>query len=253
MFKNTIICIHFICRFVGTSTQLDKPHLRKFGCNMASAAMVLKAIGAKTSSIRYDLRTNTSSYLEADPFTVTMANIGWLPVTYNQTNGHYEITGYTSSDTPCYALWSNIASSFGKTVYSVDLTGKTVKEKADAIDFYLNNHPGGIMVRIGGAHTFVVTAFDYSGDAGFNANAIAPSVEITQENQHLFVDEEISDINNIPATLNYGINSEYDSLLHVCDPATSTTSKGDNVVFTSSYSYLTYGGIENFNWIKYFN
>ena len=244
--------------FVGTSTQLAQPHLRMFGCNMASAAMVLKNLGATTSSTRYDLRTKTSYNLAADPYTVTMANIGWLSTTYNSNNTHYEITGYTAVNTPCYvSYWYNIANSFGKTAYNVDFSTLSTDSKAYNLDYYIKQNPEGILVRINGSHTLVFTASNYTSGSNYssslNNNVLAPAVEITQENQYLYEDEGISNIYSVPKVSNIGINSTYDSMFYCCDPATGQASKGDNVLFTSSYSYLTYGGIENINWIRFFN
>ena len=93
------------------------------GCVIASYAMILRNLGATTSSSHYDFRSGSTGYLAADPFTVMLANTAWPTITANS-NGIY--TANTSQD-PIYTYHSRIASSFGKTIRQVSLSGAVVE------------------------------------------------------------------------------------------------------------------------------
>lgn len=243
------------------ANMLSSPHLRKFGCNVAAAAMALRNMNATTISMQYDVRTLSSGYLSADPFTVMMANTGWQPITYDANTGRFLMLGYTASETPCYVQsWYTIASSFGKTAYTVEFDGDTASHIAYNIDYYLDQNPEGVLVRFQSGssyHTVLFTASNYTGSRAsvLNNIAIESPIAITAQNDYLYVDEAISDIETLhlsPFTRS-ATSSAYDSMFYCCDPATGQASKGDNVIFTSSYTYGVYGGLSNVIWMRFFD
>lgn len=228
--------------------QLNKGHINKWGCSIASMAMVLRNMGATVSN-KYDLRTGTTGNLNADPFTVTMANISWPEIT-SGSNNHYEILSYTSENSPMNPYWHRIASSFGKTAYLVDLTNKNNLEKADILAYHVNANPEGIVVRTAG-HTlvFTQTTHEISEDLLLYSKLPTP-VEITQSNEAAIALAEFANIQN-----DYSVravsSTEYDSEFICYDPGTSQSALGNGVTFSNSYTARNIGGIDRITYLYY--
>lgn len=105
------------------------------GCAIASCAMVLHNLGAKMTN-GYDFRTDTYGDLEADPYTVSLANSG---------NVGNDGTGRMYNN-PIYIANSTVASAFkvdGKSI-SADISYSPTKED---IKKALDDHPEGVIVK----------------------------------------------------------------------------------------------------------
>lgn len=233
--------------FSASSNQLNKGHINKWGCNITSIAMILRNMGATTSSNRTDFRTNTTGRLSADPFTVAMSNMSWPTVTkVNSTR--YEITSYTDQGGPTYTYWATAVSGFGKSAYKVDLSGKTAKEKADILAYYINKNPEGILVRVGNSHSVVFTKTTHPIPSTISADPILLSVE----NETVIAMEEWIAEQNAVMPIAISATS-YDSLFTCYDPGTSTSTKGNGVTYDNSWAYSQYGGIDQVNYLYYFD
>lgn len=228
--------------------QLIKGHINYWGCSISSMAMVLRNMGATVSN-KYDIRTGTTGNLDADPFTVTMANISWPEITLGS-NNHYEITSYTSESSPMVANWYTIASSFGKTAYEVNLTNKNNLEKADILAYHVKANPEGIVVRTSG-HTlvFTQTTHEISEDSLLYARLPAP-IEITQSNEVAIALAEFADMQNAYSVRAVS-STEYDSEFICYDPGTSQSALGNGVIFSNSYTARNIGGIDRITKIYY--
>lgn len=69
-----------------SSSWLSRP--KSAGCVITSYAMILRNLGATTSSKHYDFRSGVTGYLASDPFTVMLANTSWPNIT-TSTSGTY--------------------------------------------------------------------------------------------------------------------------------------------------------------------
>lgn len=234
----------------------DAGHVNKWGCYASAYAMILKNLGAKTITQETDFRTGYTGYLDADPFTIMLANTQFPAVNYNSSNQHYEITSYTLSNTPVYMYYVRVANAFGYDVVNVDLSGKTAEEKSSTITQHLNSHPEGVHLRISysvdgsAAHSLVFTKSTYS-VSSISLNSIEKGTLMTDVNA---VAEMAELNNNSYQTNNFSImtTSSFDSYFTVCDPGTQWLDKGDNVNFTNSYSYSNFGGIPHLVLLQYF-
>jgi hypothetical protein len=106
------------------------------GCAIASCAMVLHNLGA-TMTDGYDFRTDTQGNLEADPYTVSLAN--------SRSTGSTTGSGCLYNN-PIYIANSSIASAFkvdGKSI-SADVSYSPSKK---AIKEALDEHPEGVIVK----------------------------------------------------------------------------------------------------------
>ncbi len=109
------------------------------GCAIASVAMVLHNLGAKTTNRIVDFRTGFNGYATADPFTVGMANIGVTSAPTTTTSGfNYQ----TSSNIIAINNWTNLVGAFGKTITS-DVTTSTWSD----ITKKLAANPQGVIVK----------------------------------------------------------------------------------------------------------
>lgn len=242
--------------FSGEYYQLDKPHLRKWGCYVTSIAMVLRNMNVTTVMPQYDVRTGGYGYLYADPYTVTMANAYWPTITWNSESGRYEALSYTSFHSPVYiSSYNYIASSFGKNIYEVSFSGMDAATIAFNLDYYINQNPEGVLVSFED-HMMVFTESYYNGSIIMKSDSaqelkLASPVRLTPENEHLYRDS-IPTIDSIQSR-SVTRNSHYDGMFRCCDPAADTEADGNNVWFTQCEKYDSKGGIENIIRIRYFD
>ncbi len=98
----------------------DVPHLvsgiiNTWGCTACSWAMVLANLGVTTPARHPDIRLNGwTGYMVPDPFTVTLANTGWVPLTYS--SGRYVSQWVSAEDparAPVYIVNDAVANGFG--------------------------------------------------------------------------------------------------------------------------------------------
>lgn len=241
--------------YTPANNQLNKGHMNKWGCNMCSIAMIFKNMGATTKNSRYDFRNGTSKKQSADPFTVSMANMGWPSVAYSSADKVYNITSYTTSGGPCYTFWATAAGEFGKSAYKVDFKNLTAKQKADTIAYYLDKNPEGILVRVGNTHSLVFTDTTHpvpTNPAAKSASYIPEPILLTQENESAIAYEEYLASEN--AVMSRAVTTTtYDSKFTCYDPGTTQSTKGNGVTYNNSYSAGVYGGIDNVNFIYYFD
>lgn len=233
--------------FSASSNQLNKGHINKWGCNITSIAMILRNMGATTSSNRTDFRTNTTGRLSADPFTVAMSNMSWPSVT-KVSSTRYEITSYTNKGGPTYTFWATALSGFGKSAYKVDLSGKTTKEKADILAYYINKNPEGILVRVRNSHSVVFTKTTHPVPSTISVTPLL----ISAENETAIAVEEWLAEQKAVVPISISATS-YDSLFTCYDPGTSTSTKGKGVTYNNSWACSQYGGIDQVNFLYYFD
>jgi len=120
--------VFFVDGYNGTADWMDE------GCKISCIAMVLRNMNAKLAK-GYDLRTNQTDNLDADPFTVMLANAG--------SNGK-ELTTRRLSGSPIVAAYSNISSRF-------TVNGKAVESSISGVNrgtikHLLDEHPEGVIV-----------------------------------------------------------------------------------------------------------
>lgn len=118
--------------FSGTSDWMDE------GCNTCSFAMILKNLGA-TLDKGYDFRTGKTDDLEADPYTVALANSG----NYGATKKTEHLSGNpVTIDMPrLLSRFSVGGSPVAATVKRGNITRKQIKEALD-------EHPEGVIVEV---------------------------------------------------------------------------------------------------------
>lgn len=136
--------------------------LMESGCNITAIAMVMRNLKKSTTSDLYDFRTSYTGKLLADPYVVTLANIG-SDGEITATSTEYYLT--TSNLDPMnIGSYRDIATAFGATyVNNPSLSGES-SDKADTIMSYLNNGYSnqGVIVRTNG-HSIVVFKSDNVG------------------------------------------------------------------------------------------
>ncbi len=218
-------------------------------------AMIFKNMGATTSTNRYDFRSGKTAKQSADPFTVAMGNMGWPSVTYSSTDKVYNITSYTDKGGPTYTYWATAAKEFGKSAYKVDFSSLTTKEKADTLAYYIKKNPEGILVRVGNSHSLVFTSSTHPAPDNPAANStsyIPDPVLLTSENEKAVAYEEFVAEEN--AIMSRAVTTTtYDSKFTCYDPGTTQSTKGNGVTYDKSYSAGKYGGIDNVDYIYYFD
>ena len=224
-----------------SSTWLDK--IKSGGCIASSYAMILKNLGATTTSAKYDIRTGKTGILEPDPFTVTLANTNFPSIT--QSNGVY-IANTTRN--PVYMYHADALAGFGKTYTSYNLRNLSDQDKANAIAYQLSLHPEGIAVSYASGtrtHTVVFTGTTYEVPTSYNFSLSRVSdeemsmlatldSEVTLES----IQEWENAVNNKTRTTRA---STYDGLFTVCDPVTTTSLSGNQVLFGNAYVGTSYG------------
>lgn len=237
--------------YSATSNQLEAGHINKFGCSVSSLAMIFRNMDATTTENKYDFRNSTSTNQAADPFTVTMANIDWPTITFNDSNSRYEITSYTSSYSPTYVYWAKIANTFGVTATKVSLANKTTAQKADILAQYINDNPEGILVRVANSHSLIFTGTTHIISSSVRSYLLE-EIPVTLENEVEIVNQEyIDELNS--AALTSVTSTVYDGQFTCYDPGTTDSSKGNGVTFDNSWTASYYGGIDKVTYIYYFD
>ena len=138
------------------------------------------------------------------------------------------------------------------TPHIVYLTNYTASQKADALAQYINNHSEGILVRVSSSHTLVFTGTTHSRSGSIRELALE-DIEITAENEKYYVccEHEFGqdiELRNISVT-----STIYDSEFTCYDPGTTNSSKGMGVTYNNSWTASYYGGIDQINYIVYFD
>ena len=171
------------------------------GCTIASAAMMMKNMVA--TMYGKDIRTGYTGYLEADPYSAVLANCGVEPDDIVYENGRWNVYHLNATnpiaDPFCiYDDYERICSAFSVAAPGKVTLSGTAEEKVAQIEEALMDCPYGLILR--------------------------------------FVDGS-----NVHSVVVVGVDSaedDYNSRLIVCDSATSVPSKGNNVKFSSSYTYI---------------
>lgn len=205
------------------------------GCIVSSFAMMLKNMGKKTTSQKFDVRTGTTGYLSPDPVTVAYANMN-SPTFSN--NGTIYYTGQ-SSDPVTIQSYSRIASSFGATMKTINVSSYTSQKKADLIAYLLTRYPQGVAGFYGTPkknHTLVYLETTHEVSSSFTIPSLS------------YVTNSGETIINRPITLQsmraYEVarnsksisSSEFGSEFTVMDPVTNKTE-----LFDSSWTASNYG------------
>ncbi|MCI8388378.1 MAG: hypothetical protein HFE63_07960 [Clostridiales bacterium] len=119
------------------------------GCVLTCVAMLLRNRGATTQD-KYDYRFNmVRNTLEADPYTVFMANIFKNNSSKWESTSSNEIIDPECYPNPTTTIYDNIRLAFGKTItYDKTLPNNiiTPTEKAQYIHDTLSSHPEGILI-----------------------------------------------------------------------------------------------------------
>lgn len=214
------------------------------GCYVTSYAMVLRSLGKKTIKKVKDIRSSSTGYLGADPFTVTYANAGF-PSIVKSSNGNF-YAEYTGD--PVYTSPSTIASNFGATFSQVDLRGKEDSVKAYNLASYINKYPQGVVICFT-SHAVVGIGTTYPTTR--SAEEILPEIFINDPNfkdydfssSFLTVKTKYEDskLKNNASMNNYGI------YFTVCDPVSAYNQSGDNVLLSDCWT----GDNFNFSDIQY--
>ena len=212
------------------------------GCMLASYAMILHNMGKKTTTSKYDFRTDTTGRLEADPFTVMMANTNWPSI--SASNNKY--IANTTQD-PVYVYHNRIASTFGMTANRLYFSGND-QNIAYTIAYYLVEHPEGVAVTFNSGsryHTVVFTQTTLEVPATFTptdtvstlstADVELFSTELEQQDYEEYVEKYESKMINTLA-------NTYDEYFTVCDPATrGSNNDASPIAFGNSYASYSYG------------
>lgn len=234
--------------FTPAANQLSSGHMNVYGCYVCSIAMILRNLNVTTTVNRYDFRTGTTAKLPADPFTITMANIGWQSIIQMSPN-RYEVPSYTSSVSPVSTYRDIIASNFGLTAYTVDLSNTTAEEKADILAYYIANNPEGILIRVAHQHSIVFTQSSHP--VSMSRTIIPEAIEITSENEHLLFADDIC-CGTAPQSRVVS-STDFDDKFICYDPGTTDPTKGMGVPYDESISATSYGGLDVISYLVYFD
>lgn len=228
-----------------TSAKSYLERIKNAGCVASSYAMILRNLGAKTTSNQYDVRTGSTYKLNADPFTVSYSNTLFPSITYSSGSGIY--IANTTRD-PVFMFHSDALGGFGKTYTQYSLSG-TDTSKANAIAYQLSLHPEGVAVSFeknSNTHTvvFIATTHDVPLSYTF-PNSTALSADILCETESLtpnVTEESVlaweqAYLNKIASTN----ASAFDSKFTVCDPVSTATVSGNQVLFGNAYIANAYG------------
>ncbi len=221
--------------------QNNNDDIMKRGCVISCVAMILDTLDKKSINQVYDFRNITStppstaaiqsSVVIPDPFTCTLANVEYLTtqgtsviINNYATNNEYNCP--FSSYVPVTAHYDKIANAFGATfddskVRFYKILSGDYKTKAQTIYEYLIMHPEGIIVRVGGSHSIVIT--NYVG---------------TKE------PKDMGDINR-PVDL--------DKLFIVYDPAGHEKGNASGSYWNSCHTYGSYAGLSGATYIVAFD
>ncbi len=218
--------------------------IKSGGCVACSYAMILRNLGATTSS-HYDVRTGTTGILNADPFTVTYANTQFPTIS--------QVGTIYMANTSSNPVWINdyyVTNGFGKTFDEFYITGATDSSKADAIAYQLSLHPEGVAVSFkSGSRThtivFVATTHEVPLSYSFPFNSLVSesvrqefdslSCDITEESVEVW---EQAYLSKTPSSF----ASTYDTEFTVCDPyVSSNVPSGNQVLFSNCYTAYSYG------------
>lgn len=190
------------------------------GCVVASYAMILNNLGAKTTDLQYDVRDEMTYRLSPDPFTVTYANAYFPTISYSDSSYWANYSGY-----PVTVVHSQIATSFGKTAKYIDNLGNyTDDEKADLIAYLLERNPEGIACFYGSRtnnHTIVFTDTTHEVSSGFTPPTISTYRSAAQSERFISTPRE-SNLSTYQMRENLTRSSTYGSKFTVCDPSNST-------------------------------
>lgn len=224
------------------SSAYDRGFMNMWGCWIASFAMVLKNMGATTSTQQDDLRTGSRGYLQSDPYTVMMANVNWSANT--SSGGKYY--NYFSGNDPMIVYPSRIANAFGKTSTSLISLSGTVDQKANTLAMAIRNNPEGVMVRFQKAtnpndqHTLVFVGTTLSGTSSLKIPRQELSEEELVKQQELQFKNPV--IHNYDQEIKMTASVAYGDKFTVTDPASTT---GNNVLFNECWTASYFGGLEN--------
>lgn len=237
--KNLDILFYKTDSGISEKSWLEK--INTAGCVICSIAMILRNLEATTTSAKYDIRTATSNILQADPFTVTLANTSFPSITYSSTEDIY-IADTTQN--PVLAYYNRIASAFGRSATIYDLTG-TDEDKANDIAYYLSLNPEGIAVSFKNSnnqtHTIVFTDTTYEISTTYTVRSLN-SRNNYGENELI----ESSIITTSEAIFNWqntnvsSKTSTYGALFTVSDPVSTNNYSGNQVLFKDSYTASDY-------------
>lgn len=220
------------------------------GCFVTSYAMILNNLDKVTASSVTDIRTGSTGYLTADPFTVTFANSNFASIS---SSGNYYLSSYTSD--PVLTYPSRIASNFDATYVYVDLTDNTEAEKAYNLAYYINQYPQGIGIHLSNSSgTHCVVGIDQTyrnfGSRSLmdeDIQIVEPTI-VTSKNyldvapNTVFAMEQMilnQNVSNRAITVN-NTDSVYDDYFTVCDPVSYTGCSGDGVLFSDSWAGSVY-------------
>lgn len=236
--------------FAPQPNQLSSGHMNEWGCVVTSYAMILRNLGAQTRAQQWDMRSNTTGSLLADPFTVTMGNINWPQNIFQ--NGRWEVSSYTSTSSPVLARHGNIADSFGRTAWRVDLSLLTPLQKAEHITHYLRRNPEGVLATFvstnGHRHTIVIAGSSYPLSYSY-----VPTVNPERQGiVALFASDDIKD-ENIPVS-SYLVTqgTAFDSHFLCWDPGTTQSSRGNGAPLNQTWSFVNnFGGLDRLVTIRF--
>lgn len=233
-----------------STTNLDKLYSRgqtktwlsefkNTGCYIASYAMVLRNLKVTTSTTHPDFRSGITGYLQADPFTVMLANNAWPAIVANS-NGTYTANVANTAYGPTYVFHNKIASSFGKKSNAVSLRGLSDENKANAIAYYLSLHPEGVMV----AFARTINDESYTHMIVFTQTTVEiPSTYSPPSSSVLSVASYDLASEILENDIMVMSNDPYGDSFTVCDPVntTGTVYYGAPQSFGTSYTGKTYG------------
>lgn len=212
------------------------------GCGACSAAMVLNNLGASTKAVRTDFRSTLVSRLSADPFVVTMENIGYPTITLNSNTKKYEIKGQTES--PVYMYWDVVAKAFGKTASKTTLSG-TAEQRAATLTNLIKANPQGVIACLGGWHWVVFTGSTYASTKSIDTNIVLTEVTPSMAKQ-MVNENKIAAANFIPKEQSAvsSRSSTLDSKFTVYDPWSTTQYSGNGVLLSNTWSATQSLGID---------
>ena len=158
------------------------------GCALTSTAIVLNNLGARYEN-GYDFRFDADGNLEADPYTVALANSGNRGLTTSKG---------TLYGNPIMINIKQIASSFtlyGRPLEAVRTYGVTKKQLKEALD----EHPEGVIVSMensyNGSHHVVVTECvnpEENNPEKFRFKIYDPAGQVRAEGDNVLFEESVS-------------------------------------------------------------
>lgn len=212
------------------------------GCFVTSYAMILHNLNKLTTAPHYDPRTLNSGYMQSDPVTVMMANMGF-PIPYNN------LIYYNGN--PVDSSIETIAQAFGADYGIYNISSLTRPQKIIAITYYLTQNPEGVTLVFehskGNKHAIVASLSGYTATESQVENIIA-LVEGNSNNIN-----KITNDNNIIvpsknekylSTDGYINDSNGGSYFTVYDPADHTGSTDGSLSLSSTWTAHEYSWSE---------